>query len=62
MTYIVGTDTTASVAKATDLDTAGIMIVGTELTIPDASKDGSFAPIILVDCTVVLGVFLEAAA
>lgn len=61
MTYIVGTDTTASVAKATDLDTAGIMI-GTELTIPDASKDGSFAPTILVDCTVVLGVFLEAAA
>lgn len=48
-------------AVATDLDTAGMVIVGTELTLPGVSKDGSFAPTILVGCTIVLG-GLEAAA
>ena len=48
-------------SMATDFDTAGMVIAGTELTLLGVSKDGSFAPTILVGCTVVLG-GLEAAA
>lgn len=62
MASVDGTDAVASAGKATDFDAAGMVTMGIELMLPGASKEGNFAPTILVDCTVVLGGFLEVAA
>ena len=62
MALVDGTDAIASAGKVTDFNAAGMVTMGIELASPGASKEGNLAPTMLVDCTVVLGGFLEVAA